>query len=386
LAWTADTLVEAQLYKIKAELELGCYPEVLSDKPKDTPPALDKSVAKSLVKDEDSNSTAKKYEQLLKDNLKGIRRIGDEKERWHTLSKELAQKQELVHRLKKEYDEKTDNLKILGSEITELRRELKLEISENGMLKKRLAHEEKLELNKMVSKEMINMNPEELRVKLVKISQAYKEERNRNEEFEKAIKAAHRDMVEVRKTQKKFEELEKVHGEDNKKLLVMQNELRKVNLYRDTIKKQEKVIVKLEHLLENTMKDTEKASKQALELEKIKSENLELQDKLKQKVYGKRENEEIERYREEVRKLERIKKEIQEELKYKRPTSSHGQNLDHQNFDLEIQLKKAEARVESLQSELNKNAKRYSEEISQLQSVLNEKVSTIDAYNFRAYS
>lgn len=334
----------------------------------------------------ENDLTAKRYEQLLKDNLKGIQRISDEKERWHTLSKELSQKQELIHRLKKEFDEKTDNLKILGNEITELRRELKLEISENGMLKKRLSHEEKLEIHKMVSKEMMNMSPDELRVKLVKISQTYKEERHRNEEFEKAIKAAHRDMVEVRKTQKKFEELEKVHSEENKKLLTMQNELRKVNLYRDTIKKQEKVIVKLEHLLENTMKDTEKASKQALELEKIKSENLELQDKLKQKVYGKRENEEIERYREEVRKLEKIKQEIQEELKYKRPTSSHGQNLDQQNFDLEVQLKQAEARVESLQSELNKNAKRYSEEISQLQSVLTEKSSTIDAYNFRAYS
>lgn len=339
-----------------------------------------------MARSEKGDASVKRYEQLLKDNLKGIRMVADERERWHLLSKELSQKQELVHRLKKEYDEKTENLKILGNEMVELRKELKLEISENGMLKKRLSHEEKLEIHKMVTKEMMNMNPEELRVKLVKISQAYKEERHRNEEFERAIKAAHRDMVEVRKTQKKFEELEKIHTEESRKLLNMQQEIRKVNLYRDTIKKQEKVIVRLEHLLENTMKDTEKATKQSLELEKIKSENLELQQKLKQKVYGKRENEEIERYREEVRKLERIKEEIQEELKFKRPTSSHGQNLDHQNFELEVHLKRAEARVESLQSELNKNAKRYSEEITQLQSVLNEKTSMIDAYNFRAYS
>jgi len=327
----------------------------------------------------------KKYEQLLRDNLKGIRLIADEKERWHMLSKELSQKQELVHRLKKEFDEKSENLRILGSEIVDLRRELKLELSENGLLKKRLAHEEKLEIHKLVSKEMAAMNPEELRVRLVKISQSYKEERNRNEEFEKAIKAAHRDMVEVRKTQKRFEELEKVHADRSKKLLEMQQELRKISLYRETIKKQEKVIVRLESLLENTMKDTEQAGRQAVELEKIKSENLDLQQRLKQKVYGKRENEEIERYREEVRKLERIRQDLQEELKLKRPVSSQGQNLDQQNLDLEVQLKKAEARVESLQSELNKNAKRYSEEIAQLQAVLQEKTATVDAYNFRAY-
>lgn len=384
MEWTADTPLEGDLFKIKGQLELGCYPEVLGEKPADQ--SKKEELAKSMARSEKGDASVKKYEQLLKDNLKGIRMVADEKERWHLLSKELSQKQELVHRLKKEYDEKTENLKLLGNEMVELRKELKLEISENGMLKKRLAHEEKLEIHKMVSKEMMNMNPDELRIKLVKVSQAYKEERHRNEEFERAIKAAHRDMVEVRKTQKKFEELEKVHTEESRKLLNMQHEIRKVNLYRDTIKKQEKVIVRLEHLLENTMKDTEKATKQSLELEKIKSENLELQQRLKQKVYGKRENEEIERYREEVRKLERIKNEIQEELKYKRPTSSHGQNLDHQNFELEVQLKRSEARVESLQSELNKNAKRYSEEITQLQSVLNEKTSMIDAYNFRAYS
>jgi chromosome segregation ATPase len=371
---------------VTSHLELGCYPLKLKERPKDDPTqaeALASSINRSNIGRNDSS--IKKYEQLLKDNLKGIKMVADEKERWHLLSKELSQKQELVHRLKKEYDEKTENLKIIGNEIVELRRELKLELSENGMLKKRLAQEEKLEIHKMVTKEMMTMTPEELRTKLVKVSQAYKEERNRNEEFEKAIKAAHRDMVEVRKTQKKYEDLERIHAEKSKKLLSMQQELRKINVYRDTIKKQEKVILKLEQLLENTMKDTEKASKQAIDLEKIRSENLELQEKLKQKVYGKRENEEIERYREEVRKLERIKAEIQEELKYKRPVSSQGQNLDQQNFDLEVQLKKAEARVESLQSELNKNAKRYSEEIAQLQAVLNEKTSTLDAYNFKAY-
>jgi hypothetical protein len=387
VTWMDKAPLEYELHQINSVIELGCYPEKLKEKSKEDPnKSKVEDLAKSITKDQERpTSSIKKYEQLLKDNLKGIQMVADEKERWHLLSKELSQKQEMVHRLMKEYDEKTDNLKILGTEITELRRELKLEMSENSMLKKRLAHEEKLEIHKMVTKEMATMSPEELRSKLVKISQAYKEERNRNEEFEKAIKAAHRDMIEVRKTQKKFDDLQKVHTEKSKKLLAMQHELKKISLYRDTIKKQEKNILKLESLLENTMKDTEKASKQVIDLEKIKSDNLELQEKLRQKVYGRKENEEVEKYRDEVRKLERIKHEIVEELKYKRPTSAKGQNLDQQNFDLEVQLKKAEARVESLQSELNKSAKRYSEEISQLQAVLQEKSSTIDAYNYKAY-
>lgn len=47
-------------------------------------------------------------------------------------------------------------------------------------------------------------------------------------------------------------------------------------MFRDTIKKQEKVIHKLEKLLEATMKDSEKASRRIVEFEKIRTENLKM--------------------------------------------------------------------------------------------------------------
>jgi hypothetical protein len=73
------------------------------------------------------------------------------------LSKELSQKQELIHRLLREYDEKTENLNIVGDEIVELRRELKLTQNESLMLRRRLEHEEKLEVHKVISKEIQGM-------------------------------------------------------------------------------------------------------------------------------------------------------------------------------------------------------------------------------------
>ena len=106
----------------------------------------------------------------MKDNLKGLHAITDEKERWKLLSKELSQKQELAHRLLREYDEKTENLKVIGDEISNLRREYKLAQNENKMLKRRMEHEEKLEIHKLVTKEMAVMGGEELRIKLVKIA------------------------------------------------------------------------------------------------------------------------------------------------------------------------------------------------------------------------
>lgn len=189
-------------------------------------------------------TATQRYAQILRDNLKGIKLITNEKDRWHVLSKELSQKQELIHRMLKEYDEKTENLKMIGDEIVELRKQLRLLLSENTLLKKRLNHEEKLELHNLVTQEIVTMNSEELRHKLVKVCQAYQDERIRNEEFEKALKAAHRDLTQVREYQREFDLLQKEHMEKSKKLLAMQQELQKCQLYRDTIKKQEKVITK----------------------------------------------------------------------------------------------------------------------------------------------
>ena len=52
--------------------------------------------------------------------------------------------------------------------------------------------------------------------------------------------------------------------------------MQKVQVYKDTIKKQEKVIIKLEALLDKTLKETQRARDGVLELEKLKTENLEL--------------------------------------------------------------------------------------------------------------
>ena len=56
----------------------------------------------------------------------------------------------------------------------------------------------------------------------------------------------------------------------------LNKEMQKIGLYKDTIRKQEKVIVKLETLLDKTLKETQRAREGVLELEKLKTENLEL--------------------------------------------------------------------------------------------------------------
>ena len=51
-------------------------------------------------------------------------------------------------------------------------------------------------------------------------------------------------------------------------------EMQKIAVYKDTVRKQEAVIIKMEALLQKTMKDTQRAREGVLELEKLKTENL----------------------------------------------------------------------------------------------------------------
>ena len=90
----------------------------------------------------------------------------------------------------------------------------------------------------------------------------------------------------TRSLQVEIEGLQKQHQINARKLLSMQQEIQKTQIYKETIKKQEKVIDKLEKMMESTLKDTEKARGALIELEQIKSENINLQKQLKTMAYG----------------------------------------------------------------------------------------------------
>ncbi|CAD8086706.1 unnamed protein product [Paramecium primaurelia] len=303
---------------------------------------------------------------------------GADRSKWDILSKELSQKQEMIHRLMKEVDDKTESLKITGTEIVDLRRQVKLLQSENSILRKRLAHEESLEIQSIITKEIAVMSMEELRQKIIKVAQAYRNERVRNEEFEKALKTAQKDIASARQLEVELESLQRVHQENAKKMLVMQQEIQKVGVYKEAVKKQETVISKLEKLMETSLKDAQKARQAQLEVEQLKSENLNLQKQLKGIVYGE-DIGELERYKQECQRLERIVANMKEELRNKRPVSNSGADWEQDKMELEVKLHKANARIEALQDEMTYNAKNYAKEIAQLKLIIAEKQALLDS-------
>lgn len=58
-----------------------------------------------------------------------------------------------------------------------------------------MGDEETIELQNLVAKEISHMTNEELKGKIIKLAQAYRSERLRNEEFERALKSANVDLA-----------------------------------------------------------------------------------------------------------------------------------------------------------------------------------------------
>jgi hypothetical protein len=311
-----------------------------------------------------------------------------EKEKWDILSKELTQKQEIIHRMMKEVDDKTESLKLTGAEIVELRKQIKLLQNENQILRRRLGQEEQMQIESLVTQEIHKMSLPELKSKIIKLAQAYRGERLRNEEFEKALKQAQNEIANARKLANDLEQLQKVHEEDSEKFLNLQKETQKIGLYRETIKKQEEVITKMEGLLKKTMHENERQKDSLLELEQLRTENLKLQKEIKDFVVNStpgllgRGNVELEKSKKEIARLQTLINELQNDLSNKRPISAEKKELQNEILELEVKYQKANARISSLQKELETSAKNYAKEIAALKLILAEKEALIE--NMRA--
>ena len=168
----------------------------------------------------------------------------------------------------------------------------------------------------------------------------------------------------------------------------LQKETQKIGLYRETIKKQEEVITKMEGLLKKTMHENERQKDSLLELEQLRTENLKLQKEIKDFVVNStpgvlgRGNIELEKSKKEITRLQTIINELQNDLSNKRPISAEKKELQNEILELEVKYQKANARISSLQKELESSAKNYAKEIAALKLILAEKEALIE--NMRA--
>lgn len=374
IIWYKETMIYPSLCHSRCDSEFSVRPvEDISEK--------ENKIDSDIDYDKIKNNMIKNTIDEFTVNLPKV----PDKDKWDIISKEMSQKQELIHRLIVEIDDKKESLKKTGEEIIDQRKKIRMLQNENSILKKRLGQEEMLQVESLVTSEIHKMSLPELKSKIIKLSQNYRNERIKNEEYEKMLNNAQSEIANARKLGQELEELQKQHELDMEKYLGLQRETQKMSLYRETITKQEEVISKTEEILKKKLTEIERLKRGEMEIEQLRTENMKLQKELKDLVINSnpgllgKVNPEVDKLKGEIRRLENVIKDLQEELKLKRPVSAEKHEIQSNILDLEVKLHKANARVASLEDELRENSIRYAQEISRLKMILSEKESIIES-------
>merc|ERR1712039_161804 len=166
-------------------------------------------------------------------------------------------------------------------------------------------------------------------------------------------------------------------------------ENRELDTYRQTTKTQEKVIAKLEQILEKSLEEVQKAQCVQVDVERLKTENMRLRDRCAQLVARRRQSDEgedadtEELRRQLVQKCDEVARlqALVQELRSKHSQQSEAavaaspevarerarlEELEARRLEWEQRCQSAENRVQVLQQQLTETSKRYGAEISSL--------------------
>lgn len=99
------------------------------------------------------------------------------------------------------------------------------------------------------------MDAKEIAQKLHVMSEKYKTERERNGVIMQKLKTLYQQSAKVRHSQQHFAKLEKAHQSQAAYIQKLQAENQKIEVYKATIRTQERVVAKLEELIETKLRD-----------------------------------------------------------------------------------------------------------------------------------
>lgn len=336
---------------------------------------------------------------------------------------------DLSIQLMKEFNLRANALKTAGQEIVDLRRQIHLLTNENNNLKMRIEDEERLteQIRRNPPKDMPmfdSLSGAELSLQLQTTLQKYRDEKAKSQEMTQRLEAALKEIARGRGLQKHLDNLEKTHLEMAERLQKFQQENQKIDLYRKTAKSQEKVIAKLERVLEGSLDEVNKAQEAKIELEKLKMENARMREKCSSLLTQKRDFEDdtvqelqtkVSRKEEEVKRLHDVLWALQEhtveghtvgtveghtvdwhtveghtvdwhtveghnvEGHTEAETSQKLQELEAEKLEWQRKCSAMEQRTQAMEAQLLENAKHYGREISSLKvSIAKRKAEILD--------
>lgn len=315
---------------------------------------------------------AKQYRDLIKKNMLMLEKLGNVGDTWRVLSREISQKNDMINRLAGEVRKQEDTLKETCREIEELRREVSLVDRQRELVERKLKAEEELSVKGLLDVEVEHLGEEELKIKLMRVAKLYETERKVNQYYEGMMRQTLQDLGKVGDLEKEFEDLQQKQREGARELLYLQEEAGKVDLYQETMVRQEKNIVLLEKLLEECISEAEVGTGLAEEIEEVRVEVGKLKtevgqlEKREENGWG-QEMEEEERQLD--RKLESLAKEkyqLERNLLEKRPVLRKGESSRKREEELKNQIFQSRLRVRELEEELKQISTDYVDQMETL--------------------
>uniref|UniRef100_A0A0G4HXT2 Uncharacterized protein n=1 Tax=Chromera velia CCMP2878 TaxID=1169474 RepID=A0A0G4HXT2_9ALVE len=291
--------------------------------------------------------------------------------------------------LTKEFSLRAAALRKAGEEIAELQRQNSLLRSENARLKKEV-QEEKAAAEEALKgpgggdqdggetiKALETLDSESLCLKLRQVLIRYRQEKAKSEEMKQRLQTALKEISRTRGLQRQLEEMENAHMEQSAQLQELREEQTRLHLYKQTARSQEKVIKKLERVLETSLGEVQRAQQLELEMERLKSENFSANEKVRallvKKKYAEGMGDDVKELKHqlkekdlEVKRLERLVKEF--EARGARGGSGvEIERLQEEKLQWELKCEQMDQRILALERELTEQAKKFGREISGLQ-------------------
>ncbi|KAJ3097922.1 hypothetical protein HDU97_004458, partial [Phlyctochytrium planicorne] len=341
-------------------LELEHQPSKISppgDNTLDLPHVDLDNVLKSIHDDTNNIQTLKNAQKTLQDPTTMVFTFQD-----------IEQRQRLIDRLLKELGERNDAIKKVGEDLYSTRQR-------NASLEKKIAELERAiqkretklaQLMNMIDLEALPI--EELKRRYVLLSQKLQQELQVGKEQQVVIDELEQRQLSKSELERKYLELQKAHTSQQLYVQKLQSSLEKIAKYKETIKRQEEIIEKLEGFLKVSLpvSNHEIFGKGLL---KSKNDHASLNSDITRLLI-----EENNRLKTTVGELEKQSQAMQQQKSVETPETPKLQtdpHMSHNKMDEDyakalLRAEVAEARVSALEAELARRADEFANEITKI--------------------
>eukprot|EP01136_Pigoraptor_vietnamica_P001019 Opistho-1_new@27068 len=310
-------------------------------------------------------------------------------ERVAVLLRDVDSKQRLINRLLREVDERTEAVRRVGQDVLQLREQNAMLEAANADLRRAMADRDAAIVEAAHGTELDTLPRDELVRRIVALSGRYQQEAQRCAEYQQRTQQLQNVLIKKNEAEKRWIELEKAHTAQAAYVQKLQESVGKSSKYEQTCKQQEKVIVRLEQIIDKHVKDAHRGGTGGapfnIEMESrkyLQEENARLREQIRTQQFGPAQGEDgkgaegasadVAKLRHELEAERQKNSRLQSEVELAK-VSAAGRMDDDERLMLMLRVDKAESRVAALESEMLANAKTYAKQISDLKLQLSER-------------